>query len=223
MHIWLLKTFNQPAHRVKLSRPKRRLMFPGAPIPDRDVELHLVGQPRPHLRNVASLSVLLVRNTGTSPVRGTTQPSAASLTNTPRLFLGAAPSLRFRVGDCNTLCHSSSTWPDKYSSPSSMPTGQRLRGGAQRGARCRPAPCQATRALCDVLPFLQTHCCENVVHLPLHHCQLRTLPPALAASRRWSASPSSAQCLPQHPVPQYRCGTKQGCCCFRGNRAPKPW
>ena len=38
----------------------RRLMFAGAPIPDGDVELHLVGQPRSHLRNVASLSVLEV-------------------------------------------------------------------------------------------------------------------------------------------------------------------
>ena len=64
-----------------------------------------------------------------------------------------------------------------------------IRGGAQRGACCRPAPCQATRALCDV-PFLQTHTTANseLCHLSL-----------LQNSRRWSASPSSAQGLPQHP------------------------
>ena len=70
----------RPPSETQAQPSKRRLSVCWSPIPDGDVELHLVGQPRPHLRNVASLSVLLVRNTGTGLVRGTTQPSAASLT-----------------------------------------------------------------------------------------------------------------------------------------------
>ena len=71
-----------------------------------------------------------------------------------------------------------------------------------------PGALPTTRALCDVLPFLQTHCCENVVRLPMHRCQLLSL---LQNSRRWSASPSSAQRLPQHPS---RWPTVPGCGLF---------
>ena len=176
VNVHLVAESLQSARPPSETQPSRRVMFAGAPIPDRDVELQA---------NLAPICAML-------------PPSVSS---------------RFRVYDCNTLCHSSSTWPDKYSSPSQHPRCRQDRDFEEVPREEHiAAPHERFVMYCPFCKRIaaRTSCACPCTAANSELCHL----PLLQKSRRWSASPSSVQCLSTSFSMSHKlgCGTRQRYC-----------